>query len=178
MRHVIGLHAGENAGLDVRLHHRRNRRGVAAIADQTQRLGGAPLNDWRLIREGRKKRRAGSGIADQSQRERRHLSDIHVRVGKALRQRLNTFRKADTANRQGGARAHTPVTIRQQSNQVGRRSGCGDGRFGGRCGPENRRGWWIRISQQALILEAHHPAYLLLPRNDGGSGRRHGGRNG
>ena len=189
-RLIVALHRGRPRTARVFGHHASD--GVAGIAPRIGR-------HRRLVfrRSGRALRprgRARSGtasvsalvsaatrrrIADQSQRERRHLAHVGIGVGQRADQRLRRRRGARRGRsraRRGGGRAprnRSTSTVRSGARRRRRR------RRGAACCPSTgaaagrRRRAAPRARRISPVLELQHPRHLLLERRSrGGRARR------
>ena len=89
-----------------------DRGGIGAIADQPERLGGPPL---RRSGSGPSAPRSSAGragrVADETERERRHLPDLGILVHQRARQRLDRLRQADAPERERGAAPDARFTV-------------------------------------------------------------------
>jgi hypothetical protein len=66
---------------------------VRAIADGPQRLRRAPLDDRICVGQRRNKRRPRRRIPDETERKRRHLTDLELLIGQELRHGSTASRK-------------------------------------------------------------------------------------
>ncbi len=145
----------------------------AAVADQPERLGG-PSGHCRVgIAERQQQRGPRRGIANQSEGKGGHRTHLDLGVFEQTQQRLHAFGEADAAHGQRGAMAHPRLLVREQADQIRGWRRRDNGRFEPRGRPQHGLRRRIRIAQDALILEPHHPGQLLLP-GDHGHGRRRG----
>lgn len=81
---------------------------------EAQRLRSPSLHERIGIVQRRGQGVAGGGLADQSERERRHLPDLGVRFRlEQRRKRRDAVRKADASDGQGGAAANARFVVSQ-----------------------------------------------------------------
>ena len=121
-------------------------------------------------------RLARAGVADEAERERRHLPDLGLRIAEQADERIDAFGEADAADRERRAPAHARFLVRQQAQ----RSAVSGGGGGGRCRPfatrRGRRDGRRGIAQHALVLQPEDPRHLLFEGRARGGGRGRRGR--
>ena len=79
-----------------------------------------PLHERLRIGQCRHQRLSGTGIANQSQREGRHLPHFRLRIRQQRDERRHAFALSDPTDRQRRTPADARFTITEQTNQVGR----------------------------------------------------------
>ena len=156
---------------------------IGAVADRSQRLGGAALHDRLGIVERLQQCWARRGISRGGRaRKRPSVAPRPLRRPADARERLNARGQADAPDRQRSTTTGTRLGIAEQTNEIGRWRRSDDLRLRPRSRPQDHRRGRIGIAQQALILEPNDPSELLFPSDrprtagDGSVGCRGGGQ--
>ena len=166
-REVVGADAGKRARPDVHPYHFAHRASIRTIAKHPERFCGTPLHEGTGVLQRREQRGTRGPIADQPEGECRHLADLGLVVCESLRQGLHGLRQAHSPEREHGPSPHAGFVIVEQPDEIGRRWRRDHRRPIPRRRSEDERGRRIRIAQDALILQPHHPSQLVFPRDDG-----------
>ena len=176
MAQVVSREPHQRASLDVRLDHRADGLRVRPVSESAEGLGGASLQDRLRILERVEEHGTGRALADQTERERRHLPHFDLAIGKETRQRLDAFRQPDASDGQRGTTTHASLVIAEEPDEIGRCRWSNDGRFPLGRGSQHDLGRRIGVAKDALILEADDPAQFLFPGDDARNGRNGGDR--
>ena len=115
-------------------------------------------------------------IADQAKSKGGHLTHFELGVAKRLLQCGNRFREAHASERERCTAPGPRFIVIQQTQEVGWRRRRHDRRPSPRGRGENYLRGRIRITNEALILEAQNPSELFFPRDDRRSDRGSGCR--
>ena len=104
---------------DVPANHGADRGRRGRGADPGERAGGAPLHLRRDVAQALKEGIGRCGIADQPERERRHLAHLRLGIRETRDQRLHPFRQSDPSDGERGAPADICLRRREQRKQAG-----------------------------------------------------------
>ena len=175
---IVWIEPVEGARSNVSPDHPADRRSIGSIAERPERVSRASLNDGVGVGERHGERRACRGVADQAKRERRHLPDLRLFIREEFRERFDGITEPHAAKGKGGATPDARFCITEQANQIRWRRGCDDLGRPCRRRHEDHRRRRIRIAEDALILEPHHPSEFFFPRHGDWSRRQRRRRNG
>ena len=150
----------------VRRHHLSDRGRRSGVVQQPKRLGRTSSHQRHRIGHRGPQRLDGRWIADQTERERRHLP--HFGIGVCLQQaheRRDALRQSHAADRDRRSAANACLGVVEQPNQIRRRRRSRKNRalvLRNR----RRRDRHGRIAEHPLIFQAEHPRHLRLERHN------------
>ena len=130
---IVGLvgRLRQRAGLHDLRGEPAERVGRGGVADQAERFGGAALHERRRIGERGDERIARARVAEQAERERRHLADFGIGIGQQRRAAASTpsasptWPIASAARRRIRASSSESSAVRSGGGGGGAATGCG-----------------------------------------------------
>ena len=166
----------------LRRHLRQSARPRPASPIRPSASAALPLHERRRVGQRGDQRIARARVADEAERERRHLPHFGIGVGEQRHERRHAVGQTDATDGQRGAAADARLGVAEQRVRSGGGGGGGgdDGRRRAARAAGRRRQAAARrrgSRKRALILEPEDPRHLLFERTAPARlARRHDGR--